>query len=73
MGVPIKGTDSGRDAEGRHAGLRARQEVGRAGPSDGQGGEVDGPGWLSMEKEKWRRGNGERAIILSYNEGLHVE
>jgi len=27
----------------------------------------------SVEKEKWRRGNGERAIIVLYNEGLHGE
>ena len=28
---------------------------------------------LSMEKEKWRHGNGEQAIIVLYNEGLHGE
>jgi len=27
----------------------------------------------SVEKENWRRGNGERAIIVLYNEGLHGE
>jgi len=27
----------------------------------------------SMEREKWPHGNGERAIIVLYDEGLHGE
>ena len=36
----------GQDGKGEYAGPRARQEVGRTGPSAEQGGEVSGPGWL---------------------------
>ena len=46
------------------------QEVGRAEPPGEQGG-LSRRTWnmvLSTEKEKWRYGNGERAIILLYSE-----
>jgi len=39
----IKYNVKGRMARGERAGPRARQEVGRAGPSAEQGGEVNGP------------------------------
>ena len=62
-----------RDDKGGRAEPQARQDVGRAGPSGGQGANLADLGSSEYRQKKWRRGSGKQAITLLDNEGLHEQ